>query len=110
MLGACNCTFVDIGLNNGATLTKWFHESPLMRKLPAKQSRALHACARNVSSACLYGIEANVRKHAQSACSCTRCTALPRAARARRRRAASVRVLSNSRRLAHARSQSGREC
>ena len=56
----CKCTFVDIGLNDGSSLMKWWRD-PALDRLSQKQSRNLHKCRSRPRENCYYGFEANPR-------------------------------------------------
>ena len=56
----CKCTFVDVGLNDGSSLMKWWRD-PALDRLSQKQSRNLHKCRSRPRENCYYGFEANPR-------------------------------------------------
>lgn len=62
-MGQCECSFVDIGLNNGNTLKAWWRDQSALAALPSAQARRLQACTADLSarSHCYWGMEANPR-------------------------------------------------
>ena len=63
-LTGCRCVFVDIGLNDGASLMRWPSEAlALLQKQSSSSSgaaaRALRQCQRATAEACYIGIEPN---------------------------------------------------
>jgi hypothetical protein len=56
----CKCTFVDIGLNDGSSLMRWWRD-PALDRLSQDQSRNLHECRARHRESCYYGFEANPR-------------------------------------------------
>ena len=62
-MGQCECSFVDIGLNDGNTLEAWWRDQSALAALPSAQARRLQACTADLSarSHCYWGMEANPR-------------------------------------------------
>lgn len=62
----CQCTFLDVGANDGDTLLTWIGEflkpgSPYHKQLPQKLKRTLQSCFTSQRNLCFYGIEGNPR-------------------------------------------------
>ena len=67
----CDCTFVDVGLNDGHSLLRWPHIAwQQLNRSKTTRSRtlgAMRSCFEHQRTTCYYGFEANPKYNAQLA-------------------------------------------